>query len=81
MHRLHEAIRRRGRLPKRTWMLAIVVIALIAGHGAILTYASSFAGLSMGAAAGLIILIVIKHLGVLAPIYALLRQRFRRDWQ
>jgi hypothetical protein len=60
-------------------MLAIAAIALIAGHGVILTYASSYAALSTGAAAGLIVLIVIKHLGALAPVYAVLRRCFRRD--
>jgi len=62
-------------------MLAIAVIALIAGHGAILTYAVSYVAVSAGVAAGVTVLIVIKHLGVLAPIYALLRRRFRRDRQ
>jgi len=77
MHRLHEGIRRRGHLPKHTWMLAIVVIALIAGHSAILAYVLSYAALSTGVAAGLIVVIVMKHLGVLAPVYAVLRRRFR----
>lgn len=81
MRQLHEAIRRCGHLPRHTWILAVASIAFIAGHGVILTYALSHAALSTGVVGGLIVLVVIKHLGVLAPIYSVLGRRFRRDWQ
>jgi hypothetical protein len=53
-------------------LLAIVGIS-IAAHGAILTYVSSHATVSIAAAA--VILVVIKHLGLLGPLLAWLRRR------
>jgi len=59
-------------------MLAALAVMLIAGHGVILYYASSHLTLSAGLVSGAILLIVIKHLGLLGPTYALLRRRWRR---
>lgn len=65
----------------RPWLLSVAVLALIAGP--ILLYKIlPLAGLSAAAAAGLVAIVAIKHLGViavlLAPIYALMRRRSRR---
>ncbi len=65
------------RLPKRVWMLPLLVVALIAGH-AILYYATSHKVLSGAVASGVIVLVVIKHLGLLGPFYSLLRRRSRQ---
>ena len=64
-------------------MFATLAAVLIAGHGIILYYASSHLALSAGLVSGLILLIVIKHLGLLSPVYALLRRRVisRREKQ
>jgi membrane protein YdbS with pleckstrin-like domain len=70
-------IDRHFRLRKRVWMLPLLVVALIAGH-AILYYAVSHKVLSAAVASGAIVLVVIKHLGLLGPFYALLRRRSRR---
>ena len=65
----------------RPWLLALAILALIAGP--ILLYRIlPFAGLSAAAATGIVAIVALKHLGVIAvlvaPIYALLRHRSRR---
>jgi hypothetical protein len=53
-------------LRARIWM-PVAIVTLIAGHGIILYYVSSHLALSAAAVAVLIVLVVIKHLGWLAP--------------
>jgi hypothetical protein len=65
-----------SRLFPRSWILALVLVAFIAGHG-ILFYVLSHKLLAASVASGLIALVVIKHLGLLSPLYALLRRRIR----
>jgi hypothetical protein len=65
------------RLPKRVWLLAAAIVALIAGHVVILHSVSKQLALSAAAVSSVIVLIVIKHLGLLAPLYALFRRRTR----
>ena len=69
---------RHSRLRARAWMLVAGAIILIAAHGVILYYFSSHMALSAAVVSGVIILVVIKHLGLLAPAYALFRRRARR---
>jgi hypothetical protein len=64
------------RLGKRVWMLPLLVVALIAGHA--ILYAVSLKALSAAVASGVIVVVVIKHLGLLGPFYALLRRRSRQ---
>ena len=64
-------------LRARTWVLAVGVIILIAGHGIILYYFASHVTLSAAVVSGAIILMVIKHLGLLGPVDALFRRRAR----
>lgn len=52
-------------------------VLLIAGHGFILYYISSHIALSATAVSGVVILMVLKHLGMLGPLYALFRRRSR----
>ncbi len=59
------------------WMALAGVVVLIAGHGIILYYVSSHAGLSAAVIAGVVVLIVVKHLGLLGPLYVLFRRRSR----
>jgi hypothetical protein len=61
----------------RPWMLA-GLIGLVAGHSVVLYYVQSHTALSAGVVAGVIVLIVIKHLGLLGPLYALFRRRAAR---
>ena len=70
-----------SRLLTRTLMLPMGVVVLIAGHGIILSYVLSHTALSAAVVAGVMMLVVITHLGWLAvwrgPLYALFRRRFR----
>ncbi len=59
----------------RVWMLLVLGIGLLAGHGVILYYVSSHVMLSAAVVSGAIILLMIKHVGLLCPLYALFRRR------
>jgi|SoiMethySBSTD1v2_1073268.scaffolds.fasta_scaffold43651_5 hypothetical protein len=65
-----------GRLFARSWILALVLVAFIAGHG-ILFYVLSHRLLAASVASGLILLVMIKHIGLLSPLYAVLRRCLR----
>jgi hypothetical protein len=69
------------RLLTRTSMLSVGAVVLIAGHGIILSYVLSYTALSAAVVSGVVILVVIKHLGLLAvllgPLYALFGRRSR----
>lgn len=60
----------------RSWILALVLVAFITGHG-ILFYVLSHKLLAASVASGLILLVVIKHIGLLSPLYAVLRRCLR----
>ena len=63
----------------RPWMLMVPVgVILLVAHSVVLYYALSHKALSATVASGLIVLIVIKHLGLFGPLYALFRRRARR---
>ncbi len=62
----------------RPWMLLTGVVTLVAGHVAALYYGLSLTTLSAATVVlGVIILIVIKHLGLFGPLHVLFRQRPR----
>jgi hypothetical protein len=73
-----ESMNGHSRAPTRTLILSGVV-ALIAGHGTILFYAWSHTAMSAAVVSGVIILVAIKHLGLLGPLYALFRRRSRHN--
>jgi hypothetical protein len=56
-------------------MLLVGVIGLVAGHVVLLYYGLPHTALSAAVVSGVIVLIVIKHLGLLGPLYALFRRR------
>jgi hypothetical protein len=60
-----------------TWLLLPGVVILITGHAVLLYYVVSHKVVSIAVGFGVIILIVIKHLGFLAPFYRLRRRRLR----
>ena len=62
----------------RAWMLLVGAIILIAAHGIILYYFSSHVALSAAVVSGLIILVAIKHVGVLGFVHALFRRARRK---
>jgi hypothetical protein len=72
-----EAMRGHIRLLKRPWVLPVGVLALIAAHLTILRYALQHAALSAAVVSGVIIVVVIKHLGLLGSLFAMFRRRSR----
>jgi hypothetical protein len=70
MHKLPHLSSRR-----RLWILAVLLIVLVAGHGAVLYYLSAHVVLSAAVLSGAIIVLVTKHVGLLGPLYALFRRR------
>jgi hypothetical protein len=61
----------------RKWALAALAVMFSAGHGIIFYCASSYVALSAGFS-GVILLIAIKHVGLLGLTYTLLRLRWPR---
>jgi membrane protein YdbS with pleckstrin-like domain len=76
-HARATAIHQRGLLARIVILFGVV--ALAAGHGAFLYYIRVHLGMSLGAIAGVILLVLVKHLGLLAPVFARFRRRFRRQ--
>lgn len=60
-------------LVRRPRMLAIAGVVLLAGHG-IMFYLLPHRALSSAVLIGVILLIMLKHLGFLGPLYALFRR-------
>ena len=64
------------RLPRgRAWTLLVLIVVLLAAHGVVLYYVSSHVVLSAAVLWGAIILLLIKHVGLLGPVFALFRRR------
>lgn len=70
MHNLRHLLARR-----HVRILPALVIALLAGHGVILYYVSSHMVLSAAVLSGVILLLLLKHVGLLGPLYVLFRRR------
>jgi hypothetical protein len=60
---------------RRVWMLPVLVVGLLAGHGIILYNVSSHVLLPAAVLLGVIMVLVIKHVGLLGPLYSRLRRR------
>jgi hypothetical protein len=69
---------REHNLHARAWLVMAGIIILIAGHVVVLYYFSSQVALPAAVVSGAVVLFVIKHLGLLVPVYALFRRRARR---
>ena len=65
---------RRGRI----WIVLALAAMLIAGHGFMLFYAASHMALSAGLVGVVVLLVVIKHLGLFGPAFALFRRHRRK---
>jgi hypothetical protein len=72
------AMKEHRRLVARSWMLAMGAVLLIATHAMVLRFALPHKGLSAAVIAGVMLLVAIKHLGLLSPLYASLRRLSRR---
>jgi hypothetical protein len=67
---------RKGLSPLRPWTVLVVVGVIgVAAHSAALYYVLSHRRVSVAVVSGVVILIVIKHLGLLGPLYGLFRRR------
>ena len=68
-----------GRHTLHPWLLPMVLVALIAGP--IVLYLLPLAGVSAAVASSVVVVVALKHLGLLAvllaPLYALVRRRPR----
>jgi hypothetical protein len=60
-------------------LLVFVGIVAVVVHSVVLYFAWSHTALSAAAVSGAIVLILIKHLGVLGPLYALFRRGSRKS--
>ena len=60
----------------RRWLPAVATTTFIAAHGIILYSATSHMALSAAAMTAVVTLVVLKHLGLFGPLYALLRRRW-----
>jgi hypothetical protein len=70
-------MKRHRRLLKRPWILPVGVVALVAAHGIILRYVVPRVVLSAAVLTGVIVLVVIKHGGLLRSLFALFRRQSR----
>jgi hypothetical protein len=77
IHAGTAAMRQRPLLARTVIFFGAVV--LVAGHGAFLYYVRAHVGLSVEAFTGLILLVLVKHLGLLAPAFARFRRRSGTD--
>jgi nitrate/nitrite transporter NarK len=66
------------RIPSRRWLLLALAVVLIASHALVLRFALQHKSLSASVAAGVMILVVMTHLGLLSRLYALFRRRSRQ---
>jgi hypothetical protein len=66
-----------SRLSARPWVFVAAIVILLAAHGLVFYFLRHLA-LSATVASGLIILIVVKHLGMFSSLYAIVRKRSRK---
>ncbi len=64
-------------LLKRPWILPVLVAVLIAGH--VIVLYRLFSHMAGTVVLGLVLLLLLKHVGVFGPIYAFLRRRSRHQ--
>jgi len=67
-----------NRILSRWWLLLALAVVLIASHALVLRFALQHKSLSASVVAGVMILVVMTHLGLLSRLYALFRRRSRQ---
>jgi hypothetical protein len=72
-----EVVMGHNRMLSRPWLLLALAVVLIASHGLVLRYALRHKSLSAAMVTGILILVVMTHLGLLSRLYALFRRRTR----
>jgi high-affinity Fe2+/Pb2+ permease len=63
---------------RHLWVIAVLAGALIAGHGVVLYLFSSHFAASAAVTSVVVLLVILKHLGLLGGAYGLLRRKWRR---
>jgi hypothetical protein len=63
----------------RIGMLTVAALILIGAHGIIIYYFSSHLALSTAVVSGVVILVLIQHLGWLGPLFGLFRRGSRHE--
>jgi len=58
----------------RSWLLLVIVGLLIIGHGIVLYYLTSHFALSAAVILSVIVVVVIKHLGLLSKLHERVRR-------
>jgi membrane protein YdbS with pleckstrin-like domain len=66
-----------GRDVNRMWLVVPAVLLLLALHAGVLSYVFSHAGLSATVVGGILVVVVLKHLGLFASLFGLIRRRPR----
>jgi len=64
-----------NRVLTRRWLLLALAVVLISSHALDLRYALQHKSLSAAMVAGVMILVVMTHLGLLSRLYAIFRRR------
>ncbi len=67
-----------NRVLTRRWLLLALAVVLISSHALDLRYALQHKSLSAAMVAGVMILVVMTHLGLLSRLYAIFRRRSRQ---
>ena len=62
-----------------TLWLVVIAVVLLTAHAVLVCYASTHLALSTAVITGLVILVVIKHVGLLGTLHGLMRRRSRRS--
>jgi len=73
-----EVMTGHNRTPTSRSLLLVLAVVLIFSHALVLRYALQHRSLSAAMAVGVVILVVMTHVGLLGRLYALLKRRFRQ---
>jgi O-antigen ligase len=75
---MHRMIRQTIGRSRSLWLVGLAAVVLIAAHLFPLYYLLSHKVLSASVVAGLLLVVLIKHLGMIGPVYALFRRRSQK---
>jgi hypothetical protein len=67
-----------ARWPAHAVLIAVLAVALIAGHGVVLYLFSSYFAASAAVTTTVVLLVIAKHLGLIGAALSWLRRRRRR---
>ena len=73
-----EVMTGHNRMLTRRWLLLALAVVLISSHALVLRYVLQHKSLSAAMVTGMMILVVMTHLGILSRLYGLFRRRSRQ---